>query len=156
MDPLPYNVTISSQTASIVYSPARDGNTTAGWNVTYSDGTTPAYGSQQGIGTDYHQTTLDGSTMQLSWVGTAIYLYGQANNASFSIDVDGVTSTYSDVTIPQGGLLGVQTELAYSNHTAALTTHGSGLVAFQYAELTIGIGYPGWASYCVHSPTLPF
>ena len=147
MDPIPYNITIPSQTASIQYSPTRDGAIDAGWNVTYPSGLAPNAGTQQGVGADFHQTTHDGATLQLSFTGTAIYLYGQATSASFTVAIDGKGSDSTAVTIPQGGLLAAQTGLAYGSHTVTLTTHGTGLVAFQYAELTIGIGYPGCVTF---------
>ncbi|TCD60918.1 hypothetical protein EIP91_009291 [Steccherinum ochraceum] len=138
MDPLPYNVTVSSQTASIVYAPKRDGDPTAGWNVTYSSGTSnTGFGVPQGVGTDSHWTTHDGASLQLSWVGTAVYLYGDASPASYSIDVDG-TSVPS---IGQGGVLASKTGLDYGNHTVTLTTHGANQVRFQHAEVTVGLGY---------------
>lgn len=142
MDPFPYNITITSQTASIVYSPYRDGDPTEGWNVSYSLGVKDTgFSVPQGVGVDSHVTTHDGATMELNWVGTAVYLYGEASSASYSIDVDGSTLASSLASVPQGGLLGSRTGLDYANHTVKLTTRGSGQVAFQYADLTIGIGY---------------
>ncbi|TCD68536.1 hypothetical protein EIP91_010461 [Steccherinum ochraceum] len=140
MDPLPYNVTISSQTASIVYAPNRDGDPTAGWNVTYSSGTSNTsvdHGVAQGVGTDSHWTVHDGASLQLSWVGTAAYLYGDATSASYSMDIDG----QSVPSVGQGGLLGSKTGLSYGNHTVTLITQGTDPVVFQYAEVTVGIGY---------------
>lgn len=96
--------------------------------------------------TDYHQTTYDGSTLRFSWTGIAIYLYGQAVAASFTIAVDGNASTSSGVTIPAGGELGMRNGLTYGSHTVVLTTHGTGLVAFQDAEVTIGVGYAGYVT----------
>lgn len=143
MDPLPYNVTISSQTASILYSPTRDGNLTAGWNVTYSLGlNNTGFGNPQGVGVDSHSTTHDGASLELSWVGTAVYLYGQAANASYTINVDGSKFDDSLTNIPSGGLLGSKTGLGYGNHTVTLTAHGTGgELEFQFADLTIGLSY---------------
>ncbi|KAH8100275.1 hypothetical protein BXZ70DRAFT_179619 [Cristinia sonorae] len=144
MEPFPYNITVSSQTGTILYLPSRDGNASLGWNVTYSQGTSDTgYNHPQGVGVDSHQTTYDGATMQFSWIGTAMFLYGQADGASYTIDVDGDQSSSASVSVPQGGLLGSRTGLIYGNHTLTLTTHGTGQVSFQYAELTIGVGYPG-------------
>ena len=143
-DPAPYNVTISSQTASIQYAPVRDGDASQGWNVTYDQGSKDTgYGNPQGVGIDSHQTNYSGATMSISWVGTAVYLYGQASAASYSIDVDGASIPFAAVNVEQGGLLGSRTGLQYGNHTVTLTTSGTAYVAFQYAELTIGIGYVG-------------
>ncbi|KAE9394471.1 hypothetical protein BT96DRAFT_186664 [Gymnopus androsaceus JB14] len=34
--PTPYNVTINSQTANLVYEPYKDGDSSGGWNLTYT------------------------------------------------------------------------------------------------------------------------
>ncbi|KAH8100285.1 hypothetical protein BXZ70DRAFT_180298 [Cristinia sonorae] len=144
MEPLPFNITLSSQTATISYLPTRDGDAALGWNVTYSQGNqNTGYSNLQGVGTDTHRTAHDGASLQFSWIGTAVYLYGNADNASYTLDVDGDRVSSSSVTIPEGGLLGSKTGLEYGNHTVTLTTHGTNQVAFQFAELTIGLGYLG-------------
>ncbi|KAL0574499.1 hypothetical protein V5O48_007474 [Marasmius crinis-equi] len=143
MDPLPYNITISSQTASILYSPTREGSIDAGWNSTYSSGSKDTgYGRPQGLGTDYHRTTRSGASLELRWVGTAVYLYGNATAGSYTITVDG-QDVGASKNVPQGGLLGRKTGLKYGDHTAKLTVLGKGEVAFQYARVTIGVGYTG-------------
>ncbi|KAL0575307.1 hypothetical protein V5O48_006658 [Marasmius crinis-equi] len=143
MDPLPYNVTLSSQTASISYSPAREGSIDAGWNSTYSAGSRDTgYGRPQGLGTNYHRTTLTGASLEFEWIGTAVYLYGNATAGSYSITVDGQDVGASN-DVPQGGLLGRKIGLKYGDHTAKLTVLGKGEVAFEYAQVTIGLGYTG-------------
>ncbi|TCD60919.1 hypothetical protein EIP91_009292 [Steccherinum ochraceum] len=128
----------STWTASILYAPNRDGDPTVGWNVTYSSGTiNTGYGVAQGVGTDSHWNTHDGASLQFSWVGSAVYLFGDASPASFSMAVDGATVT----SVGHGGLLGSQTGLKYGNHTMTLITHGTKQVTFQHAEVTVGIGY---------------
>ncbi|KAK1220824.1 hypothetical protein PQX77_016395 [Marasmius sp. AFHP31] len=144
MDPLPYNITLSSQTATISYSPAREGRVNAGWNSTYSAGgrSGPNLPRPQGVGADYHRTTLAGASLELEWDGTAVYLYGNASAGSYRISVDGVDIGASN-DVPTGGLLGSKTGLKYGSHTVKLEVLGTGEVAFQYAEATIGVGYPG-------------
>ncbi|TCD60917.1 hypothetical protein EIP91_009290 [Steccherinum ochraceum] len=88
-------------------------------------------------------TERDSSSLELTWIGTAVYLYGQASSASYTVEVDGTSFTSSSVTVQPGGLLGSKTDLSYGNHTVKLTTHGSNAVAFQSAQLTIGMGYNG-------------
>ena len=144
MNPAPYNVTISSQTASILYSPTRDTSLDKGWNVTYSNGLIDEGGfGIAGLGIGSHSSTTAGATMQLSWVGTAIYLYGESTRSSYKITVDGV-----DVFEPlppdghlEPGLLGLKTGLSYGRHTAVLTVVGGDTVTFKDAIVTIGIGY---------------
>ncbi|KAK7058654.1 hypothetical protein VNI00_002290 [Paramarasmius palmivorus] len=145
MDPIPYNVTISSRTASILYSPTRDTSLDKGWNVTYSNGVKDVgWFGKAGVGIGSHSTTTAGATMKLSWVGTAIYLYGESAKAtSYGISVDGVDVFGSS---PSGssfepGLLGLKTGLSYGSHTAELTVVGGDKVRFQHAIVTIGMGY---------------
>ncbi|KAL0575304.1 hypothetical protein V5O48_006655 [Marasmius crinis-equi] len=143
MDPLPYNITLSSQTASILYLPAREGPIDAGWNSTYSSGSIDTgYGRPQGLGTDYHRTTRSGASFEFRWTGTAVYLYGSATAGLYSITVDGQDNGVSDG-VPHYGLLGRKTGLKYGDHTVKLTVLGRGEVAFQYAQVTIGVGYVG-------------
>ncbi|KAL0580033.1 hypothetical protein V5O48_001967 [Marasmius crinis-equi] len=144
-DPLPYNLTISSQAASLAYSPLRSlsNSTDDGWVLSYSGGLVadPNYWGRRGIGADYHSTTRAGASVQISWVGTGIYFYGNASSGTYNIKVDGQSIPGADV--PNGGLLGSKTGLSYKQHTATLSAAGNGKVAFQYAQATIGYGYPG-------------
>ncbi|KAF9262747.1 hypothetical protein L218DRAFT_380604 [Marasmius fiardii PR-910] len=144
-DPLPYNISISSQTASIIYIPARDTSIDAGWNSTYSAGAKDTgYGRDQGLGADSHRTSRSGASLEFSWVGTAVYLYGNAAAGSYGISVDNQDiGVASDEAVPQGGLLGSKTGLQYGNHTVKLLARGLGEVGFQYAQATIGVGYSG-------------
>ncbi|KAK1230525.1 hypothetical protein PQX77_006397 [Marasmius sp. AFHP31] len=143
-DPIPYNLTIPSQAASLTYSPLRtsSNNSDEGWVLSYSGGLVPGnYWGRKGIGADYHATTLKGSTVQISWIGTGIYFYGNATSDGYKIKVDGDDVQGADV--PNGGLLGSKTGLQYKKHTSTLTVVGGKKVAFQYAQVTVGYGYPG-------------
>ncbi|ESK83854.1 hypothetical protein Moror_13492 [Moniliophthora roreri MCA 2997] len=153
MDPLPYNVTISSQTASVLYSPDRDTTPDRGWNITYSHGATSTPYGPTGVGADYHRTSVSGATMQLSWVGTALYLYGNAAPGSYKIAVDNIELSELAADL-QVGLLGSKTGLSYGSHTATLTVVGGSEVAFQYAEVTIGVGYQG-SSFPIQNQSVP-
>ncbi|KAF9262748.1 hypothetical protein L218DRAFT_845337, partial [Marasmius fiardii PR-910] len=142
-DLLPLNVTISSQTGTIQYLPAREGPVENGWNTSYSDGAVDTgYGRAQGVGTDYHRTSYAGATMEFGWTGTAVYLYGNATAGSYSITVDDEDINASS-DVPQGGLLGSKTRLTYGGHKVKLSVLGKGEVAFSYAQATIGAGKPG-------------
>ncbi|KAE9401139.1 hypothetical protein BT96DRAFT_856728 [Gymnopus androsaceus JB14] len=135
----PYNVTINSQTANLVYKPYKDGDLSGGWNLTYTlvpDGAAPETTAN---GTSYHRTTFPGASMALTFTGTDIYLYGNASAGSYSVAVDGGTATQGANDVPQGGLLDAVTSLSYGNHSVTLTSTGTNEVAFQYADVTIGI-----------------
>jgi hypothetical protein len=139
----PYNITISSQCATIVYQPYREGLISGGWNVTYSGNDDSSYNLQTiGIGASSRRTTLAGATFQIDWVGTAIYLYGSAPSGSFSVSLDGGNSVTGSPDTSQG-LLNSLTGLQYGNHTVVLTVVGGNEVNFGGAVLTVGVGYQG-------------
>ncbi|KAL0580032.1 hypothetical protein V5O48_001966 [Marasmius crinis-equi] len=144
-DPIPYNLTIPSQAASLVYSPLRgsSNNTNDAWVLSYSGGLVAqdSYWGRRGIGADYHTTTQKGASIQVSWVGTGIYFYGNASSDSYNLKVNGQNVQGADV--PNGGLLGSKDGLPYKQHSATLSVSGGKRVAFQYAQVTIGYGYPG-------------
>ncbi|KAK1219209.1 hypothetical protein PQX77_018085 [Marasmius sp. AFHP31] len=136
-DPLPYNLTIPSQTASLTYSPPRGPRTKApeGWELAYP--AVDRIGHQrQGRGSNFHNST------RVDALGTAIYVYGTGTKVSYGFFVDdqNVAQTFD---IPQGGLLESMTGMQYKEHNATLTVVRSEMLAFQYADLTIGLGYPG-------------
>ncbi|THV01214.1 hypothetical protein K435DRAFT_655833 [Dendrothele bispora CBS 962.96] len=136
MEPTPYNITLSSQTATINYSPFRDGEPTAGWNVSYPDGITKG----TGVGNDTHRTSFSGATMEFTWIGTAVYLYGTGIKGPYKISVDNL-----DIgAVPGDGLLGSKVGLGYGPHIVKLIALGESEIVFQYAEVTIGVGYPGY------------
>ncbi|KAK1216786.1 hypothetical protein PQX77_020582 [Marasmius sp. AFHP31] len=142
-DPLPYNLTIPSQTASLTYSPARGPRTKAseGWELAYPAIDSIGY-QRQGRGPDFHNSTKADASITFNWLGTAIYVYGTGTKESyrFSVDERNVDQTFD---VPQGGLLGSMTGMQYKEHNATLTVVGGEMLAFQYADLTIGLGYPG-------------
>ncbi|KAF9269192.1 hypothetical protein L218DRAFT_994105 [Marasmius fiardii PR-910] len=152
----PFNVTLSSQTATILYTPYRDGDRATGWNVSYTYGAQDfGYGTPQGVGIDYHTTSFPGAALQFNWTGTAVYFYGNASLNTFSITVDDMESLQT-FDAPNGGLLGKMEGLDYGDHSAKLTVTDSGgkEVAFQYAQVTIGLGFKngsGSANRTVHA-----
>ncbi|KAK1222560.1 hypothetical protein PQX77_014585 [Marasmius sp. AFHP31] len=143
MDPLPYNLTVSSWTASLLYYPPRDSDTKAsdGWELFYPS-VDPGPGQRQGRGADTHKSTKAEASVTFNWLGTAIYVYGTSRKESYKFSVDGqdVGQTFD---VQQGGLLGSMTDMQYKEHDAKLEVVGGEGLAFQYADLTIGLGYPG-------------
>ncbi|KAK1221982.1 hypothetical protein PQX77_015199, partial [Marasmius sp. AFHP31] len=142
-DPLPYNLTIPSQTASLYYYPPRGANSTAsnGWELWYSAIDPPDW-RRQGKGADFHKSTKAGAFVTFNWLGTAIYVYGTGTRESYKFSVDGqdIGQTFD---VQQGGLLGSMTGMEYKEHSATLKVVGGEGLSLQYADLTIGLGYPG-------------
>ncbi|KAL0570830.1 hypothetical protein V5O48_011126 [Marasmius crinis-equi] len=81
------------------------------------------------------------ASIQIDWTGTGIYFYGNASSDSYNLKVNG--QDVQSVDVPNGGLLGSKDGLPYKQHSATLTVSGGKMVAFQYAQVTIGYGYPG-------------
>ncbi|KAL0060077.1 hypothetical protein AAF712_013153, partial [Marasmius tenuissimus] len=144
-DPQPYNLTIPSQTATLLYSPPRARNGTKasdGWELAYYDTWENRGLHRVGLGADFHNSTKAGASITFNWLGTAIYVYGTGTKESYNFSVDGqeVGETFD---VQQGGLLGSMTGMQYKEHEAILQVVGGAMLAFQYADITIGLGYPG-------------
>ncbi|KAK1221446.1 hypothetical protein PQX77_015753, partial [Marasmius sp. AFHP31] len=97
---------------------------------------------RQGRGADFHRSTKAGASITFNWLGTAIYVYGNATKDSYRLSVDG-QNVHETFDVPEGGLLGSMTGMQYKEHTAMLEVVGGEGLAFQYVDLTIGLGYPG-------------
>jgi glycosidase len=138
------NITVSSQSPTFQYSPARDGPINTGWNVTYTGNNDSAYALQTlGRGETSHRTSLLGAYVELDWTGTAVYVYGSAaSNSSYQLAVDGIPfPAVADLT---QGFLGSILGLTYGEHTLRVTTQDSQLFSVQGATLTIGVLHGGW------------
>jgi len=115
-----------------------------GWNVSYSGTVDSTWQHQSfGSGTSVHRTTLAGATLQIDWLGTAIYLYGTSPSNSYTYTLDGVPTPAASNSVE--GLLASSINLPYGDHTAVLTVvNGPQEVAFQGAVLTVGVGNGGY------------
>jgi hypothetical protein len=67
--------------------------------------------------TSAHRTTLPGASVRLDWLGTAIYLYGDASVGAYTIELDGAT-TNCETSAP--GLLFSKSNLTYGSHSLTL------------------------------------
>ena len=88
-----------------------------------------------------HRTTLAGASVELDWIGTAIYLYGDASAGSlgYTVQFDGVQS--SNITISTG-LLFSQSQLNYGPHSLVLMVV-QGQVSISNSTITVGMGKIG-------------
>ncbi|EPS94122.1 hypothetical protein FOMPIDRAFT_1134898 [Fomitopsis schrenkii] len=141
-DPLPYNVSLTDQSAIIRFFPHRDGAVDDNWNTTYSESSFAewSYDNTFGKGVSSHRTTLIGAYILIDWAGTAVWIYGSGSKGSYDVAIDqGATAQGAgDV----GGLLFSQTGLTYGLHTVNLTVTG-GEVSISGAIITVGMGEPG-------------
>ncbi|ESK87237.1 hypothetical protein Moror_5825 [Moniliophthora roreri MCA 2997] len=151
MDPLPYNITLSSQSPAFVYSPSHAENGTP--EGAHNNGT--VHGVVIGAGEAYVQATHSLASMSLTWVGTVVYLYGFSTSPeSYWIEIDEGNARNLRVD-PESNLLASVTGLSYGNHTISLHNNdvGATLLTFHYAVLTIGIGYE--SSFQIQKHSVP-
>lgn len=66
-----YNLTVDATAGNVIYLPTRDDVLSEGWNFTLKSSTA------------LRQTVKTGATVQLSWVGTAVQLFGLASTGTY-------------------------------------------------------------------------
>ncbi|WWD20102.1 hypothetical protein CI109_104576 [Kwoniella shandongensis] len=87
---IPYNISVSDQSPTIIYKPELDTYPNLGWNLTYTDSSYATYSPDAiGKGISAHNTTVQGATATLSWLGTAVYVRLDASVGNVSVVVDG-------------------------------------------------------------------
>jgi hypothetical protein len=159
---IPYNFTITNQSPLFQYSPFRDGPISNGWNVSYAAGKIPGSLTRVGAGVSHlnsfvnstlnftiwnvqpssHSTTFVGASAELSWTGTAIYLYGEGSQNGYTIELDGTVTTQTPGVLNDPGLLFSQSGLTYGPHSLILKVVQSG-VTISNAIITVGMGQVG-------------
>lgn len=96
----PYNITLNSTSPIITYTPSRTGPSESTWNVSYTESSWSTWTNQTiGLGTPYHYTRARGAGASISWLGTAIYVYGgltDTANLIWNLDGDGTSVKSGD------------------------------------------------------------
>jgi len=140
----PYNFTISDQSPLFQYLPFRDGPIQTSWNVTYAydQDSTWAPDTFIGAGPSSHRTQFVGASVQLDWVGTAVYLYGEGSQDGYTIELDGSWTNQTSTFLSTPGLLFSQSNLTYGPHTLVLQVVKSG-ATISNATITVGMGESG-------------
>ena len=91
--------------------------------------------------TSAHRTTLPDASVRLDWIGTAIYLYGEATVGAYTILLDGSTA---DLGTSAPGLLFSKSGLTYGAHTLTLrVVQGTTTTSVSSAIITVGMGEAG-------------
>jgi len=91
--------------------------------------------------TSAHRTTLPGASVRLDWIGTGIYLYGEASVGAYTIQLDGATA---DLGASAPGLLFSKSGLTYGPHTLILrVVLGTSTTSISNAIITVGMGEDG-------------
>lgn len=148
--PSPYNITVPDSSPLFHYSPYGDGDSSGGWNVTYSgiadssynDPTLPSPINILPNGTSSHRTTSSGATIDMSWTGTGVTLLGGGSAGAYQTVLD---SSEILIGTPDNGqnILAVYSGLSYGNHSIELKLLQPSQLTFSGAQFTIGIGQPG-------------
>jgi hypothetical protein len=134
--PMPYNITLGTDSPTMRYQPGRDGPMLTSWNQTYSD--SPDWGDPTANSIGAHRTGLVGATLEIDWIGTAIYVYGNSTRTEcYQITIDG-----GNFTGRSEGTLASASNLTYNSHRFILTVL-SDKVWVRDAVLTVGMGNEG-------------
>ncbi|KAF7302652.1 TPR-REGION domain-containing protein [Mycena chlorophos] len=106
-----------------------------GWIPWYSiSGFISSHGDG-GAGTSYHRTSLNGAAIAFAFHGTGVHLYGDINNSSYTVKIDGETSSFS----PSGSdLLYSASGLEEGTHSVSIMARPSGSeqFVFDYAVIS--------------------
>lgn len=137
-----YNWSITDQSPLITYNPLRVGDNTTTWNSTYSnsswaDQQLAGYSSLVGHGQSAHTTDFAGATASVGFVGTAVYVWGQAFQLSSVLYVDGVSRSFSG---GQDGIIGSVEGLTNGWHEVEVNVRGLGFVQVEGFTFTSDIG----------------
>lgn len=124
------------------YFPTRDGPIDSTWNLSYSGDSQALWAADDhwANGTSSHSTTKVEAAVQLQWFGTAVWLFGQADAGTYSIELDGGSLVLGKGS--QQGLLFSQTGLEYGQHLVVLSVVKTG-VTFSGGIVTTVLGEPG-------------
>ncbi|OSX56608.1 hypothetical protein POSPLADRAFT_1159710 [Postia placenta MAD-698-R-SB12] len=137
-----YNFTFTDQSAYVIFLPYRDGPLDSQWNVSYSQSAQDdwSYSNNLGKGISSHKTTLVGASVELSWTGTGVWIYGTGDRAAYTVQID-----FDPAVLGQGdneGVLFTQTNLTYGPHDLTLTVLNS-LISITGVNITVGLGDSG-------------
>jgi hypothetical protein len=129
----PTNATASNATSSTIILPINaTANITANPVANSSSGVQAYQPGIIGNGTSTHTTSAAGATVEITWIGTAIYFKG---NGSAELTVDGVASTASI----EDGIIAYGAGLTYGSHKAVLTVGSDTTVTITDVVLTWAI-----------------
>ncbi|KAL0573124.1 hypothetical protein V5O48_008846 [Marasmius crinis-equi] len=144
----PYNLSIPDNSPTFIYRPFREGeDIKAGWKSFYSNSPDSAYDSthqneNKASGTSSHSTSMQGASFEITFKGTAIYVYGSGSGGAYTTTLDKRDAVNGN---PGDGLLASYRELDYGPHTLSLNlTQGQSLNVTS-ATVAVGIGKKGSA-----------
>lgn len=133
---VPWNYTLDDTSPVFKYSPYRDGyGDTQGWREAFTQSGFNTQPGEAGEGDSYHVTSLPGASVQLSFFGTGIRLFG-VSNCSYDIFLDGSQMTVG--ALPYN-ILFSENDLIAIQHNITLVAHPDGSdqsVVFEGAQIS--------------------
>ncbi|KAJ6628884.1 hypothetical protein B0H10DRAFT_102655 [Mycena sp. CBHHK59/15] len=134
------NITVLDQSPAFIYTPDREGSSSSAWQSSWTGSPDSSYDSKHvqpniAQGSSSHFTSLAGATVQIQFMGTAVFIYGQGTAGAYSTTLDGgqeVTGT------PSGSALASYTDLSNTDkHTILLKVTVAQTLSLSYATFTI-------------------
>ncbi|KAF7302635.1 hypothetical protein HMN09_00898000 [Mycena chlorophos] len=110
-----------------------------GWTPWYSGSGFLSSPGEGGTGTSYHLTSLGGASVHFTFWGTDVYLYGDINNSSYTVALDGGTAT--SFSPSKSALLYSATGLQHETHLVNITATPTGSEQFAFDYAVIGTPY---------------
>ncbi|KAI0266662.1 hypothetical protein BC834DRAFT_107759 [Gloeopeniophorella convolvens] len=139
-------------------------NLTAGWNPCFGISACPSFPGQQGEGTSFHVTSLDGAAFSIQWWGNGIQLSGIATPpVTYDLQLDGHTNASIAPSTSGQILLASYQDLVPASHTLSLTVHNPtnsslALIAIDYALINVNSTSPNvtFSTTTIDDTKLPF
>ena len=141
----PYNITVTDQSPTIKYTPSRHGDPAQTWNVTYDNN--DWYDYEPGAireGPSVHWTYFIGATATFGCKGTAIYVWGSAQEGEVSITVGGEDISNTR----KGDYLAWKSGMKDQWWDVVLKVKGSSGVYLNFVGCTIDLGNDGSVKAC--------
>ncbi|ESK94464.1 hypothetical protein Moror_8122 [Moniliophthora roreri MCA 2997] len=142
----PYDFSILDTSPTIIYHPSREGEDLgSSWKTFYSNSPDSSYDSTHqntnlASGTSLHSTSMQGASFEISFMGTAIQIYGSGTGGAYTTTLDNRDAVEGN---PSNGMLASYADLEYKTHTLSLNVTQSQSLNMTSARLTIGVGDKG-------------
>ena len=132
-----YNWSITDQSPLITYDPDDRGSNETTWNSTYSQSSWRAYtATTVGYGQSAHTTEASDASATVRFIGTAVYVWGQAYQLSAVVYVDGIAMATSG---GQNGLIAAIEGLTNDWHDVEVVSRGLAYVSVEGFTFTSSI-----------------
>ncbi|KAJ7094560.1 hypothetical protein B0H15DRAFT_127697 [Mycena belliarum] len=133
------NITVLDQSPTWIYTPDREGLSSSSWESAWTGSADSSYDAthtQANIaqGVSVHTSSLPGASAQISFVGSAVTIYGQGSAGAYSTTLDGGKEIAG---APSGSVLASYGGLSDAAHSITLKVTKSQPLSLSYATFTI-------------------